>query len=385
VEEARSSRCCDALPVRYSDDQFSPLFEDKLAPVPFLIRRSLTTRGVVNVLDFRQPVCCWCLNIHKEKPCNQELFVLRLVVAAPQDFLMNNSARHFTKMSSVYSQSTTSRFRRPTRRFAPLNPEKPNSYSARQLKGIVFDVDGTLCLPQNYMFSEMRKALGITKPTDILEHIRSLSHDPEAQRKAIKAIKDIEIRTMAVQEPQPGLRELMAYLQSRKVRKALCTRNFQKPVDHLLSKFLSDKGDGQDRVGRFHPIITRETPNVTAKPSPEGLWRIALVWDPAAAKNTSHTNGDVKPNDPLEKAKRYLGSSMIMVGDSIDDITCGRRAGAATVLLVNEDNEHLIDDEYTDLAIRRLDELIPVLENGFVGRGGFPAKVSPNHIEDDDI
>lgn len=298
---------------------------------------------------------------------------------------MNIHTRHFTKMSSIYSQSTTSRFRRPTRRFAPLNPEKPNSYSARQLKGIVFDVDGTLCLPQNYMFSEMRKALGISKPTDILEHLQSLAQDPEAQRKAIRAVKDIESRAMTVQEAQPGLRELMAYLQSRKVKKALCTRNFQQPVDHLISKFLSDKGDGQDRVGRFHPVITRETPNVIHKPSPEGLWRIALAWDPAAAKNTSHTNGDVRPNDPLENAKRYLGNSMIMVGDSIDDITAGRRAGAATVLLVNEDNEHLIDDEYTDLAINRLDELIPVLENGFVGKGGFPTKLPQNHIEDEDV
>lgn len=298
---------------------------------------------------------------------------------------MNSLVRHFTKMSSVYSQSTTSRLRRPTRRFAPLNPEKQNSYSARQLKGIVFDVDGTLCLPQNYMFGEMRKALDIPKAIDILEHLQSLSHDPEAQRKAIKAIKDIESKAMTTQEPQPGLRELMAYLQSRKVKKALCTRNFQKPVDHLLTKFLSDKGDGQERVGRFHPIITRETQDVAPKPSPEGLWRIALAWDPAAARNTSHANGDVKPNDPLEKAKRYLGSSMIMVGDSLDDITCGRRAGAATVLLVNEDNEHLVDDEYTDLAIRRLDDLIPVLENGFVGRGGFPAKPPQNHIEDEDV
>lgn len=74
-----------------------------------------------------------------------------------------------------------------------------------------------------------------------------------------------------------------------------------------------------------------------------------------------------------------------MVGDSIDDMTAGHRSGAATVLLVNEDNEHLVDDEYTDLAIRRLDELIPILENGFIGRGGFPVKPPENHIEDEDV
>ena len=34
--------------------------------------------------------------------------------------------------------------RRPLRRFAPLNPEKAKSSGERVLKGIVFDVDGTL-------------------------------------------------------------------------------------------------------------------------------------------------------------------------------------------------------------------------------------------------
>jgi hypothetical protein len=42
-------------------------------------------------------------------------------------------------------------------------------------------------------------------------------------------------------------------------------------------------------------------------------------------------------------------------------MTAGHRAGAATVLLVNDVNAHLAKHEHTDLCIRRLDE-------GFVGR-----------------
>ena len=49
-------------------------------------------------------------------------------------------------------------------------------------------------------------------------------------------------------------------------------------------------------------------------------------------------------------------------------MTAGYRAGAATVLLVNEINAHLATHEHTDLVISRLDELIEVLEKGFVGR-----------------
>jgi len=45
------------------------------------------------------------------------------------------------------------------------------------------------------------------------------------------------------------------------------------------------------------------------------------------------------------------GASLIMVGDSIDDMAAGARAGAATVLLVNDVNEHLRNHEHTDLCI----------------------------------
>lgn len=59
------------------------------------------------------------------------------------------------------------------------------------------------------------------------------------------------------------------------------------------------------------------------------------------------------------------------VGDSIDDMTAGHTAGAATVLLLNDRNGYLKDHEHTDLCIQRLDDLIGILESGFVGhRGG---------------
>lgn len=51
-------------------------------------------------------------------------------------------------------------------------------------------------------------------------------------------------------------------------------------------------------------------------------------------------------------------------------MTAGFRARAATVLLVNEVNAHLATHEHTDLCIRRLDDLIPILERGFEGSIG---------------
>ena len=48
-------------------------------------------------------------------------------------------------------------------------------------------------------------------------------------------------------------------------------------------------------------------------------------------------------------------------------MTAGHRAGATTVLLVNDVNEHLVTHDHTDLCIKRLDDLIAVLEDGFIG------------------
>lgn len=75
------------------------------------------------------------------------------------------------------------------------------------------------------MFREMRDALGIDKSMDILDHVHSLAQ--KEQEEAEKKIRDIESKAMRVQKPQPGLEKLMEYLDSRKITKGICTRNFE--------------------------------------------------------------------------------------------------------------------------------------------------------------
>lgn len=259
------------------------------------------------------------------------------------------------------------------RRMAPLSDRNATNH-APKVKGLIFDMDGTLCLPQNYMFQEMRKALDIPRSTDILEHILSLSDDPEGssgpspRSRAQGAIKDIERQAMSRQQPQPGLNELITYLAKNDLRIALCTRNFELPVKHLLDNFVSEEGRSH-----FHPLITREAEGVRAKPSPDGLWACVHAWD-------TNTEDAVQQREALKKyldttseeSKRKSCEGVIMVGDSIDDIEAGARAGAATVLLVNDENRHLLEHKEwpkkVDLSITRLDELIHILDNGFQGR-----------------
>ncbi|KAI0434452.1 HAD-like protein [Xylaria sp. FL1042] len=273
------------------------------------------------------------------------------------------------------------------KRFAPLKPtSEQHQTNLPKLQGVIFDVDGTLCLPQNYMFKQMRSVLGIPKTTDILTHISSLP-TRASQEEAMDAIRAIEREAMASQVAQPGLRTLMSYLEDRGIRKAICTRNFEQPVTHLLARFLEGVS--------FAPIVTRDFR--PPKPDPAGLLFIARSWglvrdvtggrssmemtsallDAAAQGTEAEREGAVGPRretgddaKPAGEEVEEVGdaSALVMVGDSIDDMTAGRRAGAATVLLVNDENAHLADHPHTDLVIGSLDELVGVLETGFLGR-----------------
>lgn len=202
----------------------------------------------------------------------------------------------------------------------------------------------------------MRNALSITKSTDILDHVYSLP-TPEAREEAMEAIRNIERTAMTSQQPQPGLVELMSYLDSRQVPKGICTRNFDAPVKHLLTKFLAS-------VEPFQPIVTRDFR--PPKPSPAGILHIARTW--GFTKPLADTEDKREIDGSAVNSEVGDASGLIMVGDSIDDMTAGRMAGAATVLLVNPANQHLAEHEHTDLVITRLDELVGVLEEGFRGR-----------------
>lgn len=76
------------------------------------------------------------------------------------------------------------------------------------------------------------------------------------------------------------------------------------------------------------PIVTRTFK--PPKPHPAGIHHIADTWGMSTGE-------------------------MIMVGDSIDDMMAGRKAGTKTVLLLAREghNSHLVGGEYTDVAINR--------------------------------
>ncbi|KKA19903.1 HAD superfamily hydrolase [Rasamsonia emersonii CBS 393.64] len=250
------------------------------------------------------------------------------------------------------------------RRFAPLRQEPGTQSDAPSLQGIVFDVDGTLCLPQHYMFSQMRAALGIDRSVDILDHIRSLPTETE-RTEAVAKIQAIEREAMLQQQPQPGLVQLMDYLEERGMRRALSQQIFRcfilflltprtsrAPVTHLLQNHLPKHV--------FEPIITRDTPDLLPKPDPAGILHIARQWGLDNRAESMIMVGNIYLNSSLVICTPYLHKAFLFVS--------GHAAGAATVLLLNDRNAYLKEHPHTDLCINRLDDLIEILDRGFVGQ-----------------
>jgi phosphoglycolate phosphatase-like HAD superfamily hydrolase len=110
-------------------------------------------------------------------------------------------------------------------RFRPLRPLGPQSLnnlplpSAPALNGIIFDVDGTLTVPQPWMFTKMRRLLGIPKERDILAHVAAAG--------GMEVVVEVEKEAMAGMQVGQGVRECLEWLQERGVRKALLTRNYR--------------------------------------------------------------------------------------------------------------------------------------------------------------
>lgn len=202
----------------------------------------------------------------------------------------------------------------------------------KKIRAVVFDMDGTLCLPQSWMFPAMRQAVGLhDRSRDILEYIDSLA--PAQQPQALRAVQEVEHRAMAEMQPQPGLQDLLHYLTLAKISKNVCTRNLRAPFDHLLKSFVP----AQDN--HFDYVLTREFR--PTKPFPDPLLHIAaqLQLDPC---------------------------NVLMVGDSLDDLLSARSAGCPTVLVVNDHNRPLLEShsDFVDCAVRDLGELAALLAVG---------------------
>ncbi|KAL5208415.1 hypothetical protein ABZP36_032850 [Zizania latifolia] len=220
---------------------------------------------------------------------------------------------------------------------APLGHRGP-----LRLRGVVFDMDGTLTVPVIDFPAMYREVLGGDAAyaaarvagggsVDILRCIESWA--PDEQRRAYEVIARFEQEGLDRLQIMPGASELCGFLDAKQIRRGLITRNVKSAVDSFHQRF------GM----MFSPALSREFRPY--KPDPAPLLHICSTWN-------------TPPNE------------VIMVGDSLkDDVVCGKRAGAFTCLLDETEqygpHDSLPEDVRPDFTVSSLSELFSVLEEHF--------------------
>ncbi|WP_024696671.1 HAD family hydrolase [Pseudomonas avellanae] len=166
----------------------------------------------------------------------------------------------------------------------------------------VFDMDGTLTVPV-HDFPAIKRELGIPQDDDILGHLAALPADESAAKHAWLLEHE---RALALGSlPADGAVELVRELAARGYRLGILTRNARELAHITLQAIgLADCFAVEDVLGRDE---------ATPKPDPAGLLKLASAW-------------------------RVEPQRMVMIGDYLHDLNCGRAAGAKTILVNLPDN-----------------------------------------------
>lgn len=163
----------------------------------------------------------------------------------------------------------------------PLSERAVAACDIRPIKGLVFDCDGVLFDTRDvnrFYYNHILEKLGLA-PMTAEEEEYSFMHTVDA---ALARIIPEELRPQASKilghmtydefidrmVPEPGLKELLEFLQGRNVRMAVNT-NRKNSMEKVLERF--------DLTDFFFPVMTAAKVS-KPKPDPEGLLRIVETW-----------------------------------------------------------------------------------------------------------
>lgn len=191
----------------------------------------------------------------------------------------------------------------------------------RQLRGWVFDLDGTLTIAQ-HDFPAIRRELGIPSSEDILTHITQL---PENEGREMRARLDaIERRLADDVQPALGAAELIRHLHQEGRHIGILTRNLRSVAISSLEIL--------GVLNCFDPAYILGREDALPKPNPDGVLRLLNAWD-------------VAPEDA------------VMVGDFRFDLETGRAAGCRTCLVHAENGWPELADWYVSDCTTLLERL----------------------------
>lgn len=189
------------------------------------------------------------------------------------------------------------------------------------LRGIIFDLDGTL-VDSQLDFDAMRREMGLPERQPILEGLNLIPPGPHKDH-CLEVLSRHERRGAECATLMPYVREFLAELDRRAIPQAILTRNSRHSTEHVL-----------DRLGlSFAPVATRE--DHPPKPDPTGLLHICEVW-------------------------QFAPDDILFFGDYLFDLEAGRNAGISTVLYAPaEIPDYAAQATFT---IRCYSEAIPLID-----------------------
>lgn len=181
-----------------------------------------------------------------------------------------------------------------------------------RVRGVIFDMDGTLTEPGAIDFKAMYSRCGmVSKGSDILSQIAvDFADDPEGHDRALRIIEEEEMKGCERMVLRSDLHDVIAKLCSKSVRLAVSTRNCQVAYEKFI-----DMCDLDNET--FHPVLSRESLGAINKPDPQVARHILDKWD---------------ISEP---------DTVWFVGDSMDDIRCGKGAGCMTCLVGSDENRKM--------------------------------------------
>ncbi len=235
--------------------------------------------------------------------------------------------------------------------------------STKSIKGVIFDMDGTLIKPC-IDFAEMRRRIydiadtdpllqdksEVERRGDVLHLYTTFSEKGQVAAKAV--FDDIEAKALRDMMLMPSIGDLCNFLDGKGIPRAVLTRNVGKSIEVMQEKLWESKS-----VKEFFPVVNRESEGsdgrtLEMKPSPDAIFHICNVWG-------------CDPKDVL------------MVGDSAaDDIVAANRAGCGGSVLLNFNglqldndsgdgdarSEEEIRERIPTIVIHGLEELQEILE-----------------------
>jgi len=199
----------------------------------------------------------------------------------------------------------------------------------KNIKGILFDFDGTLTRPGALDFPAIKREMNCPDEKPILEYIETL--DPASRSRLRTILESKEEQAAEESLPNQGAEELLSALRSKGILLGIITRNSLKSVSRMLDKF-----DGIT-IQDFAAIITRD--DARPKPHPDGVYQAASKMG-------------------------LIPSEILVVGDFRFDVMAGKAAGATTALLTNGGRSEMdTGDPSPDYTINILEEILEIMEN----------------------